>query len=647
MIKTKIVLLVALVAAHLAITVTTVAPGYMSIDEALYHWMAESFSRTGGLALVNGSEECASPELRYPYNTLHNGRLYPPVPYLFPVLAWPFYKMVGYFGLFVVNALAFIGVLIFCFLITQRLFQDTNLSLNSCLLLIFCTYTWEYSQAAWPHMLSLLFLLAAFYALIRSYWASTRRVKALWAVLAGLIAGFAPSVRVDAILVFPALFLPFLFAWPPRLLEALLVAVGTVPGLAVATMSNYVKFGMLTPLSYGGYRPTAEAYSAAYEAMIPAAGVVLLALVAVRARKKGLGRGGKIALGMLGVGSCVLAGFFLPQLTEICRQTISNAYMSLVDITSLDRSVFFSAMERSPEGGVVYAGAYKKALLQSLPFLAVLLVPVIRVAQGDKDLPELVLLFLLPAVVVGYATYSFLQHEAGGGLCLNLRYLLPCMPFFSILTAYAARELQNSWGSFPGLVWTTLACFLTGAAYFFLTEWHVTRLTALEYPLLRVPLLIALVLLVFLVLGMLVDLNRVTLLRVGAWTTLTVALVWSGLVAFLYDYPHHRNVRAANYILGERLRAVVPDNAIFFAGTGLFVSSAKLVTKDRLTLAYPAVDGFEDFPQLLSCGLHAGRRAFAIFPQELWKDLASGPLRSYTFKPVLVLGDFSVAEILR
>ncbi len=237
--------------AHFLLTFFYAAPGPLSVDEAIYHWMTRSFSERGSLDIWNGYEEFASPELHHKYIRVREGRLIPQYPSLFSVLALPFYRVFGFFGLFVMNALAFLGVVVICFFTARKLFGDAELALDSCLILILATFAWEYSQAAWPHMFALLFVMAAFYLSISAYFSGTRRKSFCLAMASGAIAATGLGLRLDGILVFPALFLPFLFARPARLREVLGLLVGTLPAIAVLSAINEAKFGIFSPFSYG------------------------------------------------------------------------------------------------------------------------------------------------------------------------------------------------------------------------------------------------------------------------------------------------------------------------------------------------------------------------------------------------------------
>ena len=95
-----------------------IAPaGHLSVDEGVYHLMAREFARSGSLSIWNGYGEYPSPELVLQVVRVHEGQLAPQYPYLYAVIAAPFYHLAGYRGLFVCNALAYIGVVAFTFLI--------------------------------------------------------------------------------------------------------------------------------------------------------------------------------------------------------------------------------------------------------------------------------------------------------------------------------------------------------------------------------------------------------------------------------------------------------------------------------------------------------------------------------------------------
>ena len=133
--------LVLLLLFQTAFTFFVTVPGHVSVDEGTYHMMVKNFSRTGTLGIWNGYDEFPSIELQAAGNLRsHDGRLVSQYPYLYPVLATPFYWLAGYRGLFFLNSLAFLGTILVCYALARSLFDDRQLALNACLILSLATY---------------------------------------------------------------------------------------------------------------------------------------------------------------------------------------------------------------------------------------------------------------------------------------------------------------------------------------------------------------------------------------------------------------------------------------------------------------------------------------------------------------------------
>ncbi len=631
--RAKIVLLLALIPVHFAFTFLAAVPGYLSFDEAYYHWMTKSFYDTWSLALWNGYEEFPSLELQHAYLKLTDGNLYPAYPYLFPALCFPFYWIAGFFGLFVFNSISFVAVVALCLLAARRLFDDMDLALNSCLILVLATYAWEYSQAAWPHAVSMLFTMGAFYLFVRSYYAHTKWRAPLFALGAGFVAGFAPGIRVDAVLLIPGLVLPFLFARPWRPAEIIMVLAGAIPGLIALTLTNFVKFGQLSPLSYGQAR-----FEPIPHTGLAAVGGALLvgAWVITRPRYSDFLSTHRSKISAVAATVFFFVVLILPQARELLGQMLINAYVSLVDIRWLDPNIVWSPMTRSAGGGVIYIGAHKKALLQSLPFLVLIFVPIAVIIKRAKDVSALAILSIILLIFVGYFVYSFIALEGGGGLCLNLRYYLPLLPFLSILCAYAIKELMNWIGAhFPlGVGPALIIGLVVGGTYFALTTKLTPSIDALEFPLLALPLLLSGALLITVILCWITRGKANRPLQVSLSVLLIAALVWSGVTAYFYDYPHHRHGRAVHRFYSEQLLRLVPEDCIFFSANRAFTAAVMLKDKEKVRIAVPEYDGFKDFPRLLEFHLKAGRRAFAFFPSQAWNHLRNELLKSYTPTPI-------------
>jgi len=596
--------------------------------------MAKNFADGNGLEIWNGYQELPSPELASRFMRPSLGRLVSQYPYLFPVLAFPLYWLTGFYGLFLLNSIAFLGVVVLCYFTAKKLFDDVDLALDSCLILVLATFAWEYSQAAWPHVTALLFVMGALYMALVSFYSENRRRAILFAFGAGLAAGIAPGIRMDAVLIFPALVLPFLFTRPWRPLEPIAIAIGAAPGLLVLASTNLVKFGVFSPFRYGARSEVPLGL-----VLVPAALVLALWLL-TRSRSIDFARAHRLKLIAAAVALIAIA-FIVPASGTVLKRMAVDGYAAVVDIRHVNPNVTMPASSRSSGGGVVYLRAHKKALLQSSPYLVLLIFPLLSIARGDRDFRELLILLVFPATVVGFYVHS--RHEYGG-LCLNYRYFLPLLPFLSIFCAYAIRDIRLRWGDLCG--WTVIATvlLLSAVTHVLLTRALFFTVDGLEFPYLVVPLILAFLLLGFLLLGDLLVGPGARIVRFAAWTLLIGAFTWAGLVAFLHDYPRHRAQRAANYSFGERMLQIIPADSILF--TAPYIDPVmRLIEGDRVRIALAGRDRLKDFPRLLAFHLKAGRRAFAFFPRGIWNALKRGPLHGYKMTPVWSYGSSLVGEI--
>ena len=135
------VALVLLISVQFTFTLFVTVPGYISVDEGTYHMMVKNFAGSGTLEIWNGYDELSSIELQAAgHLRTHNGRLISQYPYLYAVLATPFYWIFGYRGLFFVNSIAFFVAVLVSYALARSLFEDRKLALNSCFILVLATY---------------------------------------------------------------------------------------------------------------------------------------------------------------------------------------------------------------------------------------------------------------------------------------------------------------------------------------------------------------------------------------------------------------------------------------------------------------------------------------------------------------------------
>ncbi|MGO9119034.1 MAG: ArnT family glycosyltransferase [Desulfomonilaceae bacterium] len=638
-IKIKVCFLVLLAVVQLAATFFAVVPGYINVDEAFYHWMAKSFDETGGLALRNGWDDAPAREGRHPFIKVHDGKLYCQYPYLFPVVAWPFYRTLGFFGLFVLNSIAFLGVVALCFSSAKRLFQDVNLALNACLILLLATFAWEYSQAAWPHALALLFVIGSFRLMLAAFYAESERRAILMALVSGFVAGFAPGIRMDTVLILPYLTLPFLFDRPWQPLQALMLISGAIPGLTLLAATNFVKFGVINPLSYGddAFAPTLPATDIIMASLC----ALVLAWIVTRSQFSHFFYRNGRKLFLISTGLLLITFFAAPQFATPVREFIKNGYVSLIDTRAMDAGLLFS----SGAGEVLLPGGLRKSLMQSLPYVVLLLIPFKRVLSGSDDRPALSMLLFVLVIYVGYHCYSFVPLM-GGGLSLNSRYYVACLPFIAILCSYAVREAVRWWGRPFSTFEAGATCIVTGGIYFCLTRLLAEEIHDLTFPLLVIPLLIAALLLAFLLVGLFFTSKLSHRFSMCMWVLITVAFVWAGLTALTQDYLVHRQWRAIIHFAG-RMVEDVPSGSIVFADEDSFCASVRLIEKGNVRIGLMDKRVIKEFPTLLDLNLKEGHRVFGFFCNSLWKELGAGMLRSYKITGHASFPGYTVSEISR
>ncbi|MDH3229152.1 MAG: glycosyltransferase family 39 protein [Alphaproteobacteria bacterium] len=586
---------------HLAVTVFVTQPGHLSIDEGIYHQMARAFAQSGSLSVWNGYEEFPSDELKHPIHAVRDGALYPQYPYLTAIAAWPFYTAMGYRGLFVMNALAYVAVALLCFATTRRIFGDARLALDSVVILTLASYAWQYSQEAWPHTLSLMFIAAAVYCTVRGLSRDSSGSGAHWAFVAGTALGIGAGARLDVVFALPAIVLPYLFLTPMRPRAALTALAGLIPGLAALAATNYVKFGVPSPFSYGG----AKAGAGELIHYLPVLAYGLLATIGLwavtrpgiriwlRARPAGVAVATAVAL---------IGLWLVPPVAAATQQLGAGAVRLIVDFRLYDAARIEPGMSLTAGGSVVYFSGLKKALLQSMPWLPLLALPVAAFARANQPHRVLGMLFILATAYLAFYSY-YAWH---GGLALNLRYFLPVLLPSAILGAWALRELARE--APPAML---VPAIIAAPTAFLVATYLVYRNlepAAAEGPLLTVPLVFA-VLLAILLLCRAVATGPARRATAGvAVLCAATAMGWGSASTIAYDAPMSAALRALH---AERARVVVPyltaDSILFVYHETPYYGLYEL---DRVRIAATNRDDFDSFRPLLEHHLAAGRPVY-------------------------------------
>ena len=587
-----------LVAAHLVVSLFVSPPGYLTMDDGMYHLMVRTFSRTGDFIVPNGYNEFPSRELVISLLKTSQGKLASQYPEFFTLAVYPFYRAFGFQGLLLVNALAFLGINLLIFRLGSLLLGSRGLGCLAAGIYTFATFAWEHSQSAIPHLSSTFLLLAGYYAMVLGLREPSGAAALRWFARAGMATGFAMGLRLDSAFVLPGLLVPLLFARPARLKGAAALAAGLAPGLLLLSGLNWLKFDTLNPFSYGreawGYTSLSWYY---LPVVLAGAAATTFAL----AWRRLSGEQRKRASRLLAAGAvlgAISSLFWFSRLADVARAVLQI----LVDLRFRD----FDALEAHPvlrtaRGAVVYFGNVKKALLQSCPYLVALLWPLMQRRRHREDAALVLPLYVVPLTYAAF--FSYLAWHGGG--VLNMRYFNPVLPFTSLLAAYVLVRLPYRPRTVPGVAFFASAL----VALFFLFR-RVNPLDIQEKIFLDGPLVLA------------------TLLLAAMWRAgtqesakasgkalaylLLFAMAWSGAVGFSRDYLESARHRAMNWSAAEVMRPLVRDHSIIFTDRA-DMCWGLLDHVEELRIAEPWRDNYGDFAHLVRFHLDTGRSVYFLF----------------------------------
>ena len=616
--RTLLALLLAGAALQLLLALWWVRPGPLSLDEVIYQWMTQDLAAGRPLVLENGYEARPSAELAPFYVRTDGGRLTAQYPYGQSFLGVPFYALLRLRGLFVLNALAFVAALALTWHIGRRLLRDGRAALAGAGILLGGSYAWEYSMAAWPHATALALQLGAF-ALALEAWpggedrggpdrVGTRAVR--HAVLAGLLGGLAAAFRLDALFFVAALGLPYLVASPLRLRELAALALGTLPGLAFLSATNWVRWGNPSPVSYGRLGGVAEL--ARYVPVVAAGLLGLAALIACTrpgARAELAARRRVLPLAAAAIVALVL---IVTPARELALRLLQGLWVLGVDLRGQPAN--YAGGLRVESFALIYEGGIKKALLQSCPWLPVAALPLLARTGDPARRRALLLLAMVPAVLVpAYAV--FVWH---GGMALNLRYFLPALPFLALLAGaslVALGENREARGVALVAAAAALVLYLVAVAPLPVDDPDRRALWVLDVPM---------------VLGA-VGAALVAVLAARSWrprgsargaasallAVTAAAIVWAGLLGYEYDATWSREVRTANLLRSVAVADQVPADAVLFGIVPDWYGTVKHLRPD-VTVAYPRQDAYADFNALARYWLAEGRPVFGVLQPQDW-----------------------------
>lgn len=455
-----------------AVIATALSPAMpFIIDGGIYLNMASAMAGEGSLAIAgNGGVDGAPPLTKY--LTWTDGELvYPQYPSGYALIAAPFYKFFGVRGLILINAFSLVASSFLLFKTAARLFQYETISFLALAIFVFATFSSNYALAIWPHMLALLVWLGAITCIINGAEATNVRSRALWLCTSGFIIGLGVNIRVDSVLIFAVAFLWLrIFVRPTDRLAPLMLIIGATPPVILAAWLNQLKFGAFSPLSYGPSEGVTDIQE--YRLIILGSAAMLAALWAVNipatlaSIKQRLSNSSLIiAVVLTMLAAIVLAHRFI-------WETLYGVYVLVINLQAHD-AYFQAGVERNEFGQLMFWGYPKKALIQSLPYLPLILIPTLSLLRG-RNIQSISLCLLAIAAPVSF--YALKQWHGGGSY--NMRYFIPALPFIAILCAASMRDIIAAAGDVNRRD-ILIAC--VGAAIVFLGAQEVGRTTPALY----------------------------------------------------------------------------------------------------------------------------------------------------------------------
>ncbi len=541
-------------------------PAAFSIDEAIYIDMAGAMTDRGAFDITPQDMPKDAPILPKSDRLVHviEGRAVPQYPGAYGVFAAPFFLTLGVNGLVLLNVIAALCVLLFTYRIARRLGLDDWTNRASVVILAAASIFAGYVFAVWPHMLSLAFVMAGAFATV---CAGDTPVRRRWraAALAGLLIGLGAAIRVDVILgAVAAFFWLRIFSQPGDRGAALALLAGLVPGAALSAMINQAKFGILHPFSYG--EAAGGAAASAYSVIILAVVFVALAALAIdssNARIQTIWRRIR-AIPVLAVAGIALAGAIV--LWYAAPRLATGLYVLLVDIQAFPGPAA-AGLERNAYGFWNFWDIPKKALLQSMAYLPLAVLPVAAFFRGKSVAATSFLLLFAGAPVVFFALNAW--H---GGMSYNMRYYLPATPFLVILCAMGLAGLRQVFDQHENLFLRSVIAgvFVAVALYAAAPGYG----ESVERPLQLYPQLVIALGLACAVTAMVAD-RRVAKARLAA-AALGAAALGNAAMLSLSDMAGYWATRAAHVPYDRAYAALAPNDALIITAADEYLVSTSL-----------------------------------------------------------------------
>jgi len=547
--KSRRPLAILAVAALALIAGAFLAPGVpFIVDGGVYLDMAASLADHHTLAVGGNGGVEGAPALTKHLTVARGTAVMPQYPSGYAFLAAPFYAAFGAHGLMLMNALAFA----LCIWMTRRLatiLYSDDLGLLAALLFALATFAPTYMFGVWPQMLALGFYLGAITLAAESVKGDARGWRMLF--LSGLVVGLGVNVRIDIFLAGIAIFFWLrLFARPKDRIAPLMLLFGAAPGFLLAAWLNDLKFGAFTPFAYGDdsgldsagrYLPLAAAGAALT--------VVLWTLNAPALFDRAISRPYR-RYSFVAFGVAAIAILALTPLRDFAWRMIKGGYVLVINLQAHD-AYYQEGVERNEFGQLMFWNYPKKALIQSIPWLPLSIIPIWSAIRG-RAAKATTLCFLAAAAPIAF--YSMNQWHGGGSY--SLRYFLPALPFLAILAMNGFQTLRGSAAIKRETLLVML--FVAGSLYLGLQEFGHAQIRWLAPASLYPQWLIALALAVALAGALAME--KAAFNRTAIMISLFAFAYATALN--LYEEISHERTRAEQEAMAQDISAPIPEGAL-------------------------------------------------------------------------------------
>ena len=569
-----------------------------TMDGEIYYHMARAMADNGTLHIATNGGVDGAPALTKYLTIERDGYVYPQYPSGYAFLAAPFYLLLGLRGLIIMNAICAGLCLFFTHQIATRL-SDEKTALWATWLFGATTFWSNYAFGIWPHMAALAFWLGAIWLTVNGDQIEDRRRQLVAIGLAGLLVGLGVNIRIDLILAAPAIFFWLrIFARPSDKPAAMIFLAALAPGLLIAAYLNMLKFGVFTPFSYGSVDGASAATSYLWIAPVLLIAVALMLLLDLQDLALDTWRDAGPA-NVIAVASVLLLLAIL--LAPGVRDVIYGVYVLVINLQA-HNAYQQQGVELNEYGQLMFWGYPKRAFIQSLPFLPLIILPAINFIRGQNVVAVSLCLLCIFAPITFYA----LNQWHGGG-SYNMRYFLPALPFVSILSAFALTRLAEAMDGFERQ--SALIVATAGVATFFAFTFVSDSFPALEAPAALYPQwVIAFILAVAVIMFLLAPYRKYVP---------QIALVCAGFaIAFasalnLIDEVSHEKAREKQITLARDIDAA-------FSGAPLIITqnpvSTMLAERSGASVMVITEDNIADIRRTVNAFAAAGRCVFVQNP---------------------------------